>query len=167
MTASLSLPIGFTLADGHARTRTVGDLEPGETAQVAWQVIASWGAVGGGNLEVNVSATNANPNKVSRRVEILAPPRLLARISHLEALQVRGGEEIYPWPVRLTVRVENTGGSPAHWARVKLDSIGGGFSVVGGDVTQLLIGDVGTQSPTRLHLGSGGAIPMQAPTPFW
>lgn len=154
VTASLSLPIGFTLADGHARTRTVGDLEPGETAQVAWQVIASWGAVGGGNLEVNVSATNANPNKVSRRVEILAPPRLLARISHLEALQVRG-EEIYPWPVRLTVRVENTGGSPAHWARVKLDSIGG-FSVIGGDVTQLLLGTLEPNRPLDFTWVLGG-----------
>ncbi|MDD2202706.1 MAG: NEW3 domain-containing protein, partial [Firmicutes bacterium] len=154
VTATLSLPVGFKLAGGHAMTRTVGDLEPGETAQVSWQVIAGWGAVGGGNLGVNVTATNADSNKVSRRVEVLAPPRLLARISHLEALQVRD-ERIYPWPVRLTVRVENTGGSPAHWSRVQLDTVGG-FEIVGGGVRELLIGTLEPSRPQDFSWILGG-----------
>lgn len=154
VTATLSLPVGFKLAGGKGDTRTVGDLEPGETAQVAWQVVAGWGGVGGGDLRVDVTATNADPNQVSRRVEVLAPPRLLARISHLEALEVRD-EKIYPWPVRLTVRVENTGGSLAHWSRVQLDTVAG-FEIVGGAVTELLIGTLEPNRPQDFSWILGG-----------
>ncbi len=136
--ARLELPIGYKLAGGQSSSRSIGDLGPGETAQVAWQVVATWSAVGRGDLRVSVSAKNADPNGVSREIQVLGPPRLLASIRRVEALLVRD-EKLYPWPARVTVRVENTGGSDANWVRVRLDSLGD-FALSGGDHRELLLG---------------------------
>ena len=140
LVARLDLPLGCKLAGGQSNTRSIGDLEPGQTAQVAWQVIATWASVGRADLAVSVSAKNADPNGVSREIQILGPPRLLASLRRVEALQVRE-ERLYPWPARVTVRVENTGGSDANWVRVRLDSLGD-FALSGGDHRELLLGSL-------------------------
>ncbi len=140
LVARLDLPLGCKLAGGQSSTRSIGDLEPGQTAQVAWQVIATWASVGRADLAVSVSAKNADPNTVSREIQVLGPPRLLASLRRVEALQVRD-ERLYPWPARVTVRVENTGGSDANWVRVRLDSLGD-FALSGGDHRELLLGSL-------------------------
>ena len=140
LVARLELPIGFKLASGQSNTRSIGDLEPGQTAQAAWQVVATWASVGTADLRVSVSAKNADPNTVSREIQVLGPPRLLASLRRVEALQVRD-EKLYPWPARVTVRVENTGGSDANWVRVRLDSLGD-FALSGGDHRELLLGSL-------------------------
>ena len=140
LVARLELPIGFKLASGQSNTRSIGDLEPGQTAQAAWQVVATWASVGTADLRVSISAKNADPNTVSREIQVLGPPRLLASLRRVEALQVRD-EKLYPWPARVTVRVENTGGSDANWVRVRLDSLGD-FALSGGDHRELLLGSL-------------------------
>jgi hypothetical protein len=140
LVARLELPIGCKLAGGQSSTRSIGDLDPGQTAQVAWQVVATWASVGRADLAVSVSAKNADPNAVSREIQVLGPPRLLASLRRVEALQVRD-ERLYPWPARVTVRVENTGGSDANWVRVRLDSLGD-FALSGGDHRELLLGNL-------------------------
>jgi hypothetical protein len=140
LVARLDLPSGFKLAGGQSNTRSIGDLEPGQTAQVAWQVVATWASVGRADLAVSVSAKNADANAVSREIQVLGPPRLLASIRRVEALQVRD-ERLYPWPARVSVRVENTGGSDANWVKVRLDSLGD-FALSGGDHRELLIGSL-------------------------
>jgi len=140
LVARLELPTGFKLAGGQSNTRSIGDLEPGQTAQAAWQVVATWASVGTADLRVSVSAKNADPNTVSREIQVLGPPRLLASLRRVEALQVRD-EKLYPWPARVTVRVENTGGSDANWVRVRLDSLGD-FALSGGDHRELLLGSL-------------------------
>lgn len=140
LVARLDLPIGYKLAGGQGNTRSIGDLEPGQTAQVAWQVVATWASVGRADLCVSVSAKNADPNEVSREIQVLGPPRLLASVRRVEALLVRD-ERLYPWPARVTVRVENTGGSDANWVRVRLDSLGD-FALSGGDHRELLLGSL-------------------------
>jgi len=140
LVARLDLPSGFKLAGGQSNTHSIGDLEPGQTAQVAWQVVATWASVGRADLAVSVSAKNADANAVSREIQVLGPPRLLASIRRVEALQVRD-ERLYPWPARVSVRVENTGGSDANWVKVRLDSLGD-FALSGGDHRELLIGSL-------------------------
>ena len=138
LVARLDLPSGFKLAGGQSNTHSIGDLEPGQTAQVAWQVVGR--VCGRADLAVSVSAKNADANAVSREIQVLGPPRLLASIRRVEALQVRD-ERLYPWPARVSVRVENTGGSDANWVKVRLDSLGD-FALSGGDHRELLIGSV-------------------------
>ncbi|MEA4882852.1 MAG: cohesin domain-containing protein [Clostridia bacterium] len=137
---SIVLPLGFTLAEGQKQSRTIGDMEPGQVSQAAWQVVADWGGVGRSSLVVQVSASNADSNRASREIEVVGPPSLLAYMIPQDPLRVQG-ERRFPWPVRARLHVENTGGSTAYWVRVIMDSIGG-FSLGNGDSRELLIGHI-------------------------
>ena len=112
VTAQVRLPAGFRLAAGQQAVRALGDLEPGQVGQASWKISVDLTASGGGDLVVQVDANNAEGNRVVRRVDVLGPPRLLASIRRIEAVENRG-ERLYPWPFRATLRVENTGGSEA------------------------------------------------------
>lgn len=141
VTAQVRLPAGFRLAAGQQAVRALGDLEPGQVGQASWKISVDLTASGGGDLVVQVDANNAEGNRVVRRVDVLGPPRLLASIRRIEAVENRG-ERLYPWPFRATLRVENTGGSEAYWVKASLDSAGG-FTLVGGDHRQVFLGTLG------------------------
>lgn len=138
VSARIRLPRGFSLAPGQSAVKALGDLEPAAVGQAAWQVVVDWAAAGGGEISVEANANNADGNNVSRRVDVLSPPRMLASIRRVEAVENRG-EVLYPWPIRAVLRVENTGGSPAYWVRASLDSPGG-LSLIGGANREVLLG---------------------------
>lgn len=141
VTATLSLPPGFSLGPGQQALRAIGDLEPGSTGQAAWKIVADLSAAGMAQFSVAVAAKNADPNTVTRRVDVLGPPRLLASIRRVEAVENRG-ERLYPWPLRATLRVENTGGSGAYWVKASLDGAGG-LQVIGADSRDVFLGTLG------------------------
>jgi hypothetical protein len=138
--ARLVLPTGFRLAHGQEEVRFLRDIEPGQMAQAAWQIVATGGAAGKRTLTVQVAAKNADPNRISRTVEVTGPPRLSAVIVAPEALTVRG-EKLFPSLVRASLVLENRGGSPAYWVSARLGSTGG-FTLARGDKPRLVLGHI-------------------------
>lgn len=155
VTATLSLPPGFSLAPGQQALRAIGDLEPGDTGQAAWKVDVGLSATGSTQFSVAIKATNADPNSVTRRIDVLGPPRLLASIRRVEAVENRG-ERLYPWPLRATLRVENTGGSSAYWVKASLDSAGG-LTLVGADSRDVFLGTLEPGQSQDVVFTLGGA----------
>jgi hypothetical protein len=155
VTATINLPAGFSLAPGQQARRAIGDLEPGGTGQAAWKVVVDLSATGAAQFSVAIAANNADPNAVTRRIDVLGPPRLLASIRRVEAVENRG-ERLYPWPLRATLRVENTGGSSAYWVKARLDSTGG-LELVGADSRDVFLGTLEPGQSQDVVFTLGGA----------
>lgn len=117
VTAQIQLPEGFEVVVGSPQ-KSLGNLEPGSTGQVAWEVRP----VKGSRLPekitytVKVDATNTDHNEVQRQVRFTPPPRLSMTLQYPQKLSVTN-ETITPNPFDLTVKIKNTGGSPAHEVR--------------------------------------------------
>lgn len=87
--ATISLPAGASLVDGHGSTVSIGDLDPGQSADVIWQVhittqdagdIALMATVGFDNLPAPMTATttverpDCHPPTATPTVPYMPPP---------------------------------------------------------------------------------------------
>lgn len=112
--ARIQLPQGFEVV-GNNPQKQLGDMEPGSTVQVAWEVRP----VKGSKLPemmtytVKVDAANTDGNEVQRQIRFTPPPRLSMTIQYPERLSIKN-ETVVPNPFDLVLKLKNTGGSPAH-----------------------------------------------------
>lgn len=139
--ARLSLPRGLRPASGTSLEVDLGNLPSGRVAQVTWRVALD--GVAGGTLTytVGVEAINAEPNQVSRSVQIVAPATLVIDIHNRNGrlLVVDERWDPLPYPIRATVR--NTGGTEAssvvaRWETPLLE-------LAPGDVAEKPLGPIG------------------------
>lgn len=110
----LELPEGFSVAESGLQ-KVFGNLEPGSTAQVAWNVSLDQGAILPEQIDylVKVVASNTDSNQVKRSVNFTPPPLLKIGLDCPEELQVRYGK-LEPHPFDLKLQIQNEGGSPAY-----------------------------------------------------
>lgn len=120
VTVKIALPKGFELADGASSVRKVGDLGPGQMAQVAWDVVPARKVPGTFRYFVSVQAYKGEPNVASRSVTILAPPAVKVDLSGPKALEVVD-EKLSPDPFQVTAVLSNPGGSTAYWVEARLE----------------------------------------------
>ncbi len=116
---TLELPGGLSLVPGERPAHTLGDLQPGETAQVAWEVAPEVRDQAELEYSVAVEAENAERNRVRRAVRVLAPPSLLVRVESPAGFGVRD-DRFDPCPLGVKALVENAGGAPAYGVRATL-----------------------------------------------
>ncbi|HHY33434.1 MAG TPA: cellulosome anchor protein [Firmicutes bacterium] len=116
---TIALPSGLRLAPGEKSGRVLGNLEPGETAQAAWDLTPD--VVDQAELEysVVVEAENAEPNRVARSVRVLAPPNLLVRVEAPPGFEVKD-DAFDPYPLGVKAVIENVGGAPAYGVKATL-----------------------------------------------
>jgi hypothetical protein len=116
---AIELPKGLALAAGEEAGRAVGDLRPGETAQVAWEIVPD--VLGQADLEysVAVEAENAEANRVRRSVRVLAPPDLRVRVEAAPEFTVKD-DQFDPGLLRVKAVIENVGGAPAYGVKAVL-----------------------------------------------
>ncbi len=108
--AIITLPNGFELVDGSS-VKTLGDIEVNASAQVRWQVRAVQPKIGMTEIGVQVEAKNSESNQVSRRLEVLAPARLVVDV---EAAEVPINDTTWaPGAFKVKTRITNTGGASA------------------------------------------------------
>lgn len=120
--ARLSLPRGLRPAEGVDLEVDLGNLPSGRVSQVTWRVALD-GAVGGTlTYAVRVEAINAEPNEVSRSVEVVPPAKLAIEIHNKNGrLQVTEDRwEPLPYPITATVR--NEGGAEASSVTVRWET---------------------------------------------
>lgn len=115
--AQIQLPQGFEIVENSAQ-KSLGNMEPGSTGQVAWEVRPIKGAQLPEKITYTVKADAANTdhNEVQRQVRFTPPPRLSITIQYPDKLSVKN-ETIAPNPFDLVLKLKNVGGSPAHEVR--------------------------------------------------
>ncbi|MFZ5924216.1 MAG: cellulosome anchor protein [Bacillota bacterium] len=116
---ALELPGGLTLVSGKQGSSVLGDLAPGQTAQVAWEVAPEVRDQAEFRYSVAVEAENAERNRVHRAVRVLAPPKLAVKIQAPPGFAVRG-DEYDPYPLKLKAIIKNMGGAPAYGVKTTL-----------------------------------------------
>lgn len=116
--ASLALPSGLALARGEQPRKALGKLEPGETGQASWKVVATGQAYGKQVVSVTAEAANAKPNTVERSVLIVSPPDVAIVLKGPETAGFSPDSVVDTFSVQATV--ENKGGAPAYWLEFKL-----------------------------------------------
>lgn len=116
---AIELPPGLALVPGEEAARVVGNLRPGETAQVAWELAPEVRGQVDLEYSVAVEAENAEPNRVRRAVRVLAPPSLTVRVEAPSEFGIKD-DEFDPCPMRVKALIENAGGAPAYGVRATL-----------------------------------------------
>lgn len=115
VTLEICVPTGLRLAGGaRCETRAVGHLPVGRVAQMSWDVHLD-GAIGG-ELEYTVVATAENlpdPVRVSRRIEILGPPRLAVSVAAPEGRIIGIYDRWNPPRQPIAATVTNVGATSA------------------------------------------------------
>ncbi|MFW6035817.1 MAG: hypothetical protein ACOCRZ_06135 [Halothermotrichaceae bacterium] len=98
-----------------SKNKELGDLEPGDIAQVIWNVKTSdyESLQSSAEYEVNVNADNTDKNKVKREVKFIGPPNLEKEVNLKQDLSVINGRLI-PNPFTVELNLSNTGGSTLH-----------------------------------------------------
>lgn len=112
--AQIHLPAGFVVV-GNANQKPLGNLEPGKTGQIAWEVMPQKGSKVPDKItyKVKADASNTDSNEVDRLVTFTPPPKLNVWLSHPDKLTIQN-ERLNPNPFELTLHMRNTGGSPAY-----------------------------------------------------
>lgn len=116
---ALELPDGLTLVSGNERSSILGDLAPGQTAQVAWEVAPEVRDQAELTYSVAVEAENAERNRVYRTVRVLAPPKLTVKIQAPPGFAA-GDDGYDPYPLKLKALIKNVGGAPAYGVKATL-----------------------------------------------
>ena len=115
--AKIDLPKGFTLR-GTKRVKKLGNLEPGSTGQVAWEVVPAKGVSADKiTYQVKVEASNTDSNQVKRQVKFTQPPRVKAWLEYPENLSLNENGQVKPNPFKLELHLRNSGGTPAYEMR--------------------------------------------------
>ncbi|HOA15868.1 MAG TPA: cellulosome anchor protein [Bacillota bacterium] len=133
--ASLILPQGLRHAAGSPSVRTVGDLKQGALTQLSWQVQTDGATFGDLKFSLDVEASNAEGNSVSRTVKVLSPPRLSLRLAPLNLELDRQGQLLAAYPVRAVVT--NIGDSPAYWVEASVELTGAKLAMGDGASRQM------------------------------
>jgi|LSQX01.3.fsa_nt_gb hypothetical protein len=160
--ATIRLPKGLQLLPGQRATRDLGKLEVNETTQVSWRVRAV-DAFGRVTLSVDASAMNAEPNSVSRHIDVVSPASLQISLKQPQArLSVTDGRWD-PVPYALEATISNVGqaaasGVTAEWSSSR------GLQLASGDIPTRTIGflDPGESYDVRWHVvptGEPGDLP--------
>ncbi len=120
VTARIILPEGFEVA-GSESMKDLGNLQPGSTAQVAWNVIPVPGHSVPANITytVKVEASNTDSNQVQRQVSFTPPPTLTTKLEYPTDLGVQEAK-LSPNPFDLLVKIKNEGGSPAYEVKTQV-----------------------------------------------
>lgn len=116
---SLDLPPGLSIAQGGKQRVSLGHMEPGETRQVAWEVVCNIKEQATLKYGVAVEAENAERNQVFRSVTILAPPELSVYIQAPSMFGV-ADDMFHPYPLKVSAKVVNSGGAPAYGVNATL-----------------------------------------------
>lgn len=111
--AEINLPKGLILAGDEAKEKSLGNLKPGSTSQVVWQVEPKEEAKQELEYSVDVTAENTDDNSVSRSVTVIGPPKLELSLSGPKELELEN-RMLEPNPFKVTAKVANTGASTAY-----------------------------------------------------
>jgi hypothetical protein len=161
--ATISLPKGLKLVPGQQATRSLPNLRVGETAQVSWRVQALEGA-GKLTLSVGVTAMNAEPNTVSRQINVVSPARLRVTLKQPQARLSVVDNQWHPVPYAIEATVSNVGQAAASGVQAEWSS-SRGLQMASGDTPTRTIGflDPGESYAVRWHIaptGEAGDLPF-------
>lgn len=109
---TVNLPAGLTLAAGQTASQSVGDLAPGGSAEVSWQVVAAPQSTATSlTYSVTATATNTTPKTLSRSISLPA-------LSTASSLTLLNHSQVQPCGAhrcaraRITARLLRADGSP-------------------------------------------------------
>jgi hypothetical protein len=120
--ATLNLPKGLELVKGQSITKALGNILPGRSTQVVWDVIPNGDVIGNVEYKVSVTSTNTPSNSVSRSIRLLMPPKLEVKLDVPSELEV-WEEQLLPFFVR--ARIQNVGGTTAYNVRTVISMANG------------------------------------------
>lgn len=161
--ATITLPPGLRLMPGQQAARSLPDLRVGETAQVSWRVQALEG-VGKLALSVGVTAMNAEPNTVSRQIDVVSPARLHVSLREPQAQLSVVDNHWHPVPYAVEATVSNVGQAAASGVQMEWSSTRG-LQLASGDIPIRTVGflDPGESYTVRWHVtptGEAGDFPF-------
>ncbi|NLA57922.1 MAG: cellulosome anchor protein [Firmicutes bacterium] len=110
---AIELPSGLSLVSGQ-QSASLGNLDVGESVQLAWQVEVAEHLRGEVSYEVRVEAANSEPNRVRRQVRIAKPAELQVKISAPPRLLIEDGS-LQPVPFAVRATITNVGEMNAPW----------------------------------------------------
>ena len=140
---AIDLPSGLSLVPGQQASGRLGNLDVGESVQVAWQVEVAGHLSGEVSYQVRVEAANSEPNQVRRRVQIVKPAELQVKISAPPRLLIEDGR-LQPVPFAVRATITNVGEMSAPWVQAHWQAPLG-LQVAPGEGRTKLCGDLGPQ----------------------
>ena len=100
-------------------THNLGDLEPGEIAQIVWNVYPGTDIPASTSYTVKVEADNTDSNQVIREIKFIGPPDLISYLQVKEDIRVVKGR-LTPNPFTIEAVLKNVGGSPLYDTAIEL-----------------------------------------------
>lgn len=118
--AKIKLSDAFAVVSG-GKERLIGNLEPGKTSQIAWEIepIPGQEIPDLITYKVMVEASNTDSNQVERQVKFTPPPFLKINLEYPDSL-VALDESLDPNPFDLLVHLQNNGGSTAYEVKTQV-----------------------------------------------
>jgi hypothetical protein len=115
----LTLPEGLDLISGQAAI-TLPELLPGITRQISWLIRPNGQSQGEASFHIRVTGEGLEANQVSRKLRIIGPPAVKAKLSVPMLKVLNNGWSPYPVPV--SVNLTNTGDSAASDLKIHLNT---------------------------------------------
>ncbi|NLY30062.1 MAG: cellulosome anchor protein [Firmicutes bacterium] len=140
---AIELPSGLSLVPGQEASGRLGNLDVGESVQLAWQVEVAEHVKGEISYEVKVEAANSEPNRVRRQVRVAKPAELQVKISAPPRLLIEDGR-LQPVPFAVRATITNVGEMNAPWVYAQWQAPLG-LQLAPGEGQTKLCGDLGPQ----------------------
>ncbi len=115
--AKLTLPAGLELVSGQDTT-TLPELQPGVTRQISWLIRPNGQGRGETSFQIRVTGDGLEANQVSRKIRIIGPPAIKAKLSVPVVKVLNNGWSPYPVPV--SINLTSTGDAAANDLKVEL-----------------------------------------------
>jgi hypothetical protein len=143
---NLNLPKGLECTNGKA-TIELPELIPGVTRQFSWDIKPNGLSCGDTSFQIKVSGDHLESNTVVRKIRIIGPPHLIPTIK-LPVLKIVN-HNWDPYPAALTVKIKNTGESPAYDLKATFTS-DDGVVLAAGECAEKYLLNLGSKEETSV-----------------
>ncbi len=161
---ALNLPGQFTVGNQTAAKKFIGDLQPAESVQMAWQVYPRQADACPESItyEVLIEAGNTDSNLAKRKVMFTSPPQLSIDLTGPQSLDLKG-YLLQPNPFDVVGTIKNIGGAPSYNSSARL-VLPPGLSTAFNDLSSVSLGTVEPGEEITIQwkiqaLGIDGDIP--------
>ncbi|MGE5583284.1 MAG: hypothetical protein ACM3X9_12220 [Bacillota bacterium] len=141
---NLELPKGLVCSSGKSSI-TLPELIPGVTKQFSWEIRPNGLFQGDTLFRIRVTGKHLESNVVNRKIRIVGPPVLTVSLN-APALNVIDNHWS-PYPAGITVRIKNSGESPAYNLKATLTS-DSGVKLAPGERAEKYLLDLESQAET-------------------
>lgn len=143
----LDLPAGLELLST-SQIKSLGDLNPQETAQIMWKVRPKELKTQNLDYTVKVTADNTDDNQVSRSLKVVGPPKLNLELKTAKKIKVKNNH-LQQDSITIYGTISNSGDSTAYGVNAYV-ALPPGLTISAGDRAEKYIGSLAPHSSIKI-----------------